>query len=429
MNPPGPAGETVRFHPSARAERTLAPLHVERLYALFGAEHPLDDVARALRHYVQGEKPPCVGAMLISCADEAERECRDSFEHHFVRYLLPLMKLSARAEFHVANLGGRYEWGAARVAENHYADAQGAQPWKVMLVKINAHVSVDDEPSGPVFGRGARYENPESVYCGALAALLGGDDRPFALDLAEALRTEEVDRLAALRDPARVDPAHRALFAACASARLQARRAMVDIQDYRPERPTLWLVVPCVTLNRPAKDAEIPLGVYTADRRGADPHDEWCGLGDRPERYRLTVVGGRVSVTDDELARPRRARDHRRLVAERWDDAARAVPVDPAVRRAVDEADAKKHSPYAKTALKAALELALALAPVPAAAVLFGQGLVGIHHANRARRLSTEANTDEAARAMLRDVARRVDDLPADEARHVIQLLHDEYGS
>jgi len=60
--------------------------------------------------------------------------------------------------------------------------------------------------------------------------------------------------------------------------------------------------------------------------------------------------------------------------------------------------------------------------------VLFGQGLVGIHHAGRARKLAAEAHGDEAARAMLRDVAARVDSLTPEQTQHLIALLHEEYG-
>ena len=419
----------VRFHPSARKNSPLPPLHAERLYDSLGAERPLDEVSRSLRHYVQSEKPPAVGAALVTCSDESERECRDSFERGFVRYLLPHMSLSSRAEFRIANLGGRYEWAAARVAEDHYSAAPGASNWKVMLVKINAHVSIDPGPRGPIFGKGARYDKRESIYCGALHATMEGDDRPFAQDIAEAMRFESGNRLHVLRDAAKVAPEHRALFAAAASARLQARRAMIDIQDYVPVSPTLWLVLPCVTLNRREHDTELVLGVYTSDHRQTERHDEYCGLGDRPEKYRLKTEGTTIALEDDELHQPRLAREHRTTVISAWEkEGRRGHTVDARMEGALQEAKTHAKGPLAKAALRTLLDLALVAAPVPAALVLFGEGLVGIHHANRAHRLAREAEGDAAARAMLNEVEGRIDSLSPEEAQHVVQLLLREYG-
>ncbi|MEM7307562.1 MAG: hypothetical protein AAF682_12870 [Planctomycetota bacterium] len=419
----------LRFHPRARKRDALPPLHAERLYESLGAERPLDEQVRTLRYYVQSLKPPAVGAALVTCSDEAERECVDAFQRGFVRYMLPHLKLASRAEFRLANLGGRYEWGAARIAEEHYALAPGADDWKLMVVKINAHVSVENGPKGRAFGQGKRYGN-DSTYCGAIAATLAGDARPFAGDLAEAMRFEEHSRLQALRDPTRVRPEHRLLFAAAVSARLQARRAMLDIQDYVPRTPTLWLVLPCLTLNRREHDSELLLGVYTADRRGDDPHDEYCGLGDLPERYRLRDDAAALAIEDDALHQPRRAREHRSQVVSVWRAEEReAHPVDARLEYALANARGQSTSPYARAALKSLMGLALTVAPVPAALVLFGEGLIGIHHANRAHRLAREADQDDVARSMLREVEAKVEALPPEQAQHLIQLLLAEYDS
>ncbi len=429
MTDPG----AVRFHPKHAQRGPLPPLHAERLYDSLGAERPLDESARNLRHYAQSVHPPAVGAILITCADEAEKECSNAFERGFVRYLLPHMKFSSRAPFRMANLGGRYEWGAAAVAEEHYSHAKGADKWKLMVIKLNAHVSVEPGADGPRFGRSKRYEG-ESTYCGALRALIEGTDRPFGADLADAFTFEGRDRVTALRDPKRVAPEHRQLFAAAASARLQARRAMLDVQDFEPLTPTLWLILPCVTLNKAEHDTEILCGVYTSDRRGeGDHHDEYCGLGDLPERYRLRTDGASLALEDDGLHQPRQARAHRTLVVSEWRREGRqAHEVDARMETALAEARAGrqgKDNHYARPLLKSLLEVSLLFAPVPAALILFGEGLVDIHHAHKAHQLARAAEGDEVARAMLGDVERKIASLSPEQAQHLVELLLQEYGN
>ena len=63
---------------------------------------------------------------------------------------------------------------------------------------------------------------------------------------------------------------------------------MLDIQDYTPCTPTVYLLVPTITLNKAGHDSEIVCGIYAADRRTAEPHDEYCGIGSRPWKYSLT---------------------------------------------------------------------------------------------------------------------------------------------
>ena len=152
---------------------------------LVGCEYRLHDLNLVLRRYVRSLGAPVVGAMHITCADESEWECLSSFQRSFVNELLPELKFTQKAPFRLVNLGGRYEWGAIPVAEHHYATAEARCDFKVLLVKVNAHVAV--EQAGPVFrfGKMRRYDS-ESVACGALHALMEGGDRPFLHDLREA---------------------------------------------------------------------------------------------------------------------------------------------------------------------------------------------------------------------------------------------------
>lgn len=419
-----PPAARVRFHPRHAKSGALPPIHAERLYELLGSERPCQEFARLLRNYVTAERPPVVGAMRVSCSDEAEQESIEAFQRQFVRFTLPSLKFFSKAPFRVANLGGRYEFGSVRIAEDHYARADGADDWKIMVVKVNSHVSVEPGEGGLRFGRMERYDT-DSVYCGALDAVLAHSDEPFSRRLAEDLELECVDRLAGLRDPARVDPGLRNLFAAAVNARIQARRAMIDIQDYTPRTPTLYLVLPCVTLNRRGHDGEILCGIYTADRRKEEHHDEYCGLGDEPWKYRLRTDSSEIRIEDPHVHSPRLARNHRQVVEQEWRaQRPELVVEDRRVQAALQNArEQSPGSPYTKAALQTLLAVLLELSPVPAAVLLFGHGLVHIHHASQAHRLVKQAAGDPVARAMLADIQKLVADMPEENAEHLLRLL------
>jgi len=417
----------LRFHPDHLdpADRRPASL---RLYERFGVEARLDDVVRSLRDFVQALRMPVVGGMLVGCSDEAEIEAPESFQRHFVRYLLPSIKPTLRSAFQTSNLGGRYEWRSGRVAESHFADVRRAGEGKCIVLKVNAHVGVIEEADGPRFGRFPRF-GAESEACGALTATLAGSSEPFADDIARAFLSEGVDRIAALQE---IGERHRMLFAAACHARLMARRATLDLQDHTARGPTLYIVFLGVTLNRPGHDTEIPCGLYILDRRGDEPHDEYCGLGDRPEAYRFGREGGRVTLLDDQLGKPRHARDHRRLVFETWQRGHGGTPppeqLSAELEKAGFEQSLSSGARLAKPLLLTLLGLALQFSPIPAAMVLFAEGLVGVYHAADAHWLAREANDDELARAMLKDVQVQIEALPPERAEHVVRLLLQSYG-
>ena len=359
----------------------------------------MSEMERSLHSFVLGESPPAVGASLITCSDESEHECAEIFHRDFVRALVPPRMFDDRSAFRQATLGGRYEWGAARVSESHYALARGAQDWKLMVLKLNAHVGMEVEGDTPTFGKLSRYEGRDA-YCGALHALMAGDTRPFARDLAEVFGEDGLDRVGALNDSARVDGRLRALFAAVANARLQARRAMIDVQDHEPGTPTLTVVLPCVTINRLGKDTEVLVGIYTCDRRGDKPHDEYCGLGDDPAAYRFRFDPNGFHITDENTETPRVARDHRALaraaLRERGlGDARTSEQVSAALR---------EQSGDPREGLRAALQLARSVAAEPAALALFATGAAGIHHAPAARNLTRGIHNEHAASMIVDEV-------------------------
>jgi hypothetical protein len=195
-------------------------------------------------------------------------------------------------------LGSRYEQGAVRIAEEHFAVSQAPQVANLLVVKINAHVGVRAASDGFEYGWMERYNRP-SACCGALAGLLEGKRLPALDELRETFRSGGHDRLAILGDARRVPPPQRALLAAVVNARLQAERAVEDIRSHRPESPATFLVVPCVTINRPGPDTELVVGEYGVDWTGSAASAMYQGLGDDPAAYRVRYEFDRLCVEDD----------------------------------------------------------------------------------------------------------------------------------
>ncbi len=271
---------------------------MDSLNALIGVERPLDEVASALRAFAEGVGADAVGAYQVCCSDETECACSAALDRDFVCRLLPDLKPGCRGAFHTVNLGARYEWGAVRVAEEHYATSHAARGFKFLLVKINAHAAVQRTADGWRYGWLQRY-GKESACCGALAGMFEGSLLPAIVELREMFNFGGVDRAAMLANPRLVPPRYRALLTAVVSAHLQAMRVVRDIQEFRPESPTAFLVVPCVTINRPGPDTEIVVGQYGIDRTGGKAEVRYAGLGNDPTAYRVRHAGDLVVITDD----------------------------------------------------------------------------------------------------------------------------------
>ena len=247
------------------------------------------------------------------------------FHRWFVGRMLPDLKPATRAAFRTVNRGGRYERGSAQVVEEHFTAEKGDRsnlcddhasmvpasgpfrqigsvpffsgPPRVLVVKINSHVAVRDTPAGPVYGRLMRYGR-ESTCCGALATLIQGSQLPALRELAKVFALDGRDRLGAFRDADRVPLDERALRAAVVNARLQARRAAADIAEHRPHGPAVFLVVPCVTINRTSPDTELVVGQYSIDWTGKAARITYVGLGDDPAAYRVRHERRSVIVED-----------------------------------------------------------------------------------------------------------------------------------
>ncbi|MHC4223492.1 MAG: hypothetical protein ACYSX0_16955 [Planctomycetota bacterium] len=396
---------------------------MERLYELLGKEREFADVCRELKFGLQGVGAPIVGALQVTCSDESEHECVDAFQRRFAQEALPRLKYGSRSPFRIANPGARYEWGTVPIAEDHFATPETETKFKVMVVKINSHVALDRSGQGLCFGTMNRY-GKASCYCGAIHALLDGGSLPYLQDLEEALQCEGKDRLATLRDPKKVDPALRPLFAALVSARLQARRATLDIQDHGQTTPTLYLVLHGVTLNKPGLDTELIGGLYTLDRRGRKPVDRYRGLGDDPARYEVHAGMGGLQVSDDQLQESREARDHRALARERL-RLLKPEPVqtDVQYQRVLDDVAAGKHKHHfhAKMLFKSLLLVLSGLSPISAAMALFAEGAAHIYHVHSLHR-------KDYARKVLEQIHEQVDEMPPERAAELIDALISEHG-
>ncbi len=376
------------------------------------------EVCEELRAGAAAAGAALVGAHHVTCSDETERECIDVFYEGFVKPLLPTLKLSQQADFRTANLGSRYEWGSVRIAEHHFATRETAESFKLMLVKINAHASRDETDDGPYYGRLDRYQEV-SDCCGALFALMAGKRLPAVDEIREVFTWEGRDRLGALTNGEVVPEPLRGLASAMVQARLQARAAMVDIRDHRPHTPTLYLVVPCVTINIPDLDGEMVCGLYTADYRTETPVLRYVGLGDNPAAYRIRHVEGRLVVTDPGSGADRPVRDHRREPLRTWlKRQGREEEVEPteAGARAAPSEDAGER-------LERMFRRLAEAAPVETALRLFASGLAPIQHVYRADRISRNPAAAWEAMAILEDVREGLGSLAGDGACFTAEQL------
>ena len=225
---------------------------------------------------------------------------------------------------------------------------------------------------------------------------------------------------------------HRPLFAALVSARLQARKAVLDAQEAQPTTPTLYLILPCVTINRPERDTEILCGVYSVDCRAGGNEATYVGLGDDPTAFRIERLHKLFVVTDENVEQVRQGRDHRALARQALErqlaERPRAQPDERLKRLSRDVAQNKhRHHHHASALLRAALPIVAEIAPIPAAVLMFADGAIGIHHTFKIHRLAREMEGSNDARQILAEVHARIDRLSPDEAEALIELLLRDY--
>lgn len=399
---------------------------MRRIHDLLGREVNLDACNRALRDFAQSQRADTTGAVHVTCSDECEREEAESFQQWVADSLLPELKFSARSPFRSANLGARYEWGAVRIAEEHYATPSSRDTFKLMLVKINSHVAALESVGETVFGKMNRYDT-NSTCCGALGALLAGTRHPAMDEIRMAFSYDDIPRLEMLRDADTIDPALTPFVAAILNARIQARSAIVDIQDFVPQSPTVTVVMPTVTINRPQRDTEFVVGLYWADSRKGVGEAEYVGLGDDPSKYVISTTHGYLRVEDNHLQQPREARDHRELVVKQYRNrhGQTEFGMDERWQQVIAKSqdDSAKTPQLAQETLKTVLWLAADIAPIPLAVMLFAKGIVGIHHLYRVHRLARGSADSAEAREIIAEVSDQVTKLPVDRARETVQSI------
>jgi len=398
---------------------------MDQLKPLLGVESPLTEVTRALYSFARSAQAPIVGAMHVTCADEAEFECAKAFMDGFAQHLLPHVKFVQPSPFRLATLGGRYEWGAVRIAEQHFSTHEAQSGFKVLVVKVNAHTGLEEIRDGLRYGTMERYGSP-SPSCGALASLLEGSDLPAIQVLRRQFTADGVDRIGQLLDAKTVPADLRALYAAIVEAQLQSRAVFLDIQDHEANSPTLYLVVSCVTVNRKDHDTEILCGVHLVDHRTEEKREEYIGLGDMPATYRIKQEMRRVRVTDDNPSASMPPRNVRRRVLEEWQKRGAVAPVqDPRLEQIRAEVAAKKHHEpsAARSMLRALLPLLAQLSPIPAAIYLFANGMAGIHHISRAQALARAAGSPDDARHIIGEVQGGLESLKPAKMRAMIETL------
>ncbi|MFZ5833300.1 MAG: hypothetical protein ACOY3P_24690 [Planctomycetota bacterium] len=269
-----------------------------QLQEFIGHERDLGVLGWAIRQFALQLGASTVGALHVTCSDEAESECVEAFQRWFVAGTLPDLKDNRRAPMRTANIAGRYEWGSVVLLDEHFSTPGSRQTLKLLVVKINSHVAVRQLPEGPDYGWSERY-GIETPCCGGLEALLAGSPLPPIRELAATFSHDGRNRVGLLLDMGRVPLGYRAVYAAAVNAQLQAQRAVADIRGRRPRSPTIFLVLPAVTINRPGPDGEMLLGEFGIDWTESRPVIRYRGLGDDPSRYHLRHDGGHAVLSDD----------------------------------------------------------------------------------------------------------------------------------
>jgi len=398
---------------------------MRRIQEFIGKEHESDAVNRALRTFAQAQRPSAVGAVHVTCSDETERETAETFQRWFADALLPELKFWSKAPFRAANLGNRYEWGAIRIAEPHFATAESREGFKLLLVKINAHVAVDQDGGRTTYGCLDRY-NSKSPCCGALDALLNDYPSPATDELETMFQFDGLPRLDMLRDESSVDLQYRSFLAAIVNARLQARSAIVDIQDYTPDSPTLTVVIPSVAMNRRQRDSEFVVGMYWADSRGRQGEAEYVGLGDDPSRYEIISRHGYLRVTDGPTLEEREARDHRQEVGRHWQLQREPLQLTGERLRALrmgPSSESARAPNMTYETLKTVLSVAADIAPIPLSIMLFARGLAGIHHLYRVHQLARGLADQGEALRIIEEVSDHAKKIPETKVRETIDAL------
>ncbi len=265
---------------------------------ILGRELAPGELPRKLATWVRLQGYENAGALVLTCADETERECAELFQSQLLERILPRLKMAHYAPFRLANLGARYEPGALAIAQDHFVMKTNTAAPTLVIVKLSSHVAVDERSDGLVFGQMQRY-GTSSTACGGLCALLAGTQGlPCVEDLHDTFRRGGIDRLAALLDPERVPPEHRAVLAAVCNSLLQASRVIDEIGGQDTGQAVHYLVLSTVTMNRPGNDTELLCGWRHIRLESGSLHSEVACLPDDPAQLQVTIESKLVTVEE-----------------------------------------------------------------------------------------------------------------------------------
>mgnify|MGYP006935323717 CR=1 FL=1 len=413
---------------------------VSELHSLIGREVRQTEVSRAVAHSIRRLAPKHFASLQVTCSDGRERETMEAFRSVVVREFAP-GESSTRAPLRTVNLGGRYEWGAAPLALGHYCAPGDTNV--LHMVKLSSHVASWPGEDGPTFGVLERGGSP-STCCGALTHYLAGGAGSFIEELALSFASEGLDRTALLRDPAVVKPELQQVFAALVHARLQARRAMLDVLG-APRVADRVLVLASTSINHPSHNTELVVGYYAAERDDAGHmHVTWTGFGDDPRQMtiELTNRGVHVKQLDAEgrasVPGTRQARgpvEHRFLPGRTWLANNEHPEPTPTVRAAVttavhsleDKLNDPEH-PVRSVAIKGVVLAMAETMAVPALLTLFAAGALDLHHAWRVERIAFGQADAAEAQTLLNRAIEGLDTLDAETSERVIRSFERHFA-
>ena len=238
------------------------PAPLRELGARIGKEESLTTFHSAVLRAAHALRPVVEsGAVLAACSDEFNGEIRAAFDRDVARLLTAPDIPGTRRVFAVANLSGRIEPGAIKLADLHFTARSRTAGEKLLLVEIASHVGRRETSAGTVWGELDRF-GTSSPCCGALRLLLDQHEDAAAVRFPwfdQLTAFFGAERLAALR--ADKSP-HQAVRAAIVHAVLQAETAIVDLLREPPMTPTHVLLVSLAVVNRRGPDNCIPVGVH-----------------------------------------------------------------------------------------------------------------------------------------------------------------------
>lgn len=428
--------------------KTLSsPFDTHDLDVFVGREAHMGDLGRALVRVVASVRPAHVASLHVTCSDGLERLCAKTF-HDTVARDITVPADREWAPLRTSNLGGRYEWGSGGVGFSHFVGA----PSNMMVAQINSHVGVIREARSLRFGTHERSGRMSPV-CGALFMVLAGRTGPFATEMREALSSEGLDRMALLNDPDSVSADYKYLYGAIVNARLQARRALLDLA--RPLEADevgadLLLVLAAVTFNQRGADHELLVGYY-AGKRDADGVMQaiWCGLGDNPTKYQyeFDLAGVKVTQPGPLKRKARGPKGHRELPLEKLADHLEdlraesvahqeagpepltecdrpPVHLDPHSRSVLDQVDALLNDPdhpWSSLAVKGACIALTEVLAVPAVLTLFAGGALAANHAFRMQRIARGGGHEHEVEELAHETAIDLQQRDPREARSILK--------